>query len=141
MRNSVSKMNQISLEKKQRLMFSYWRENNFAINTQLSLILDFCLSALISILRITTSYLQHLLTAAEAGQCRSEQGWFLHSWKKMRRLSPGCLTLKSLYSVQWLGHDLAYQPNSERWAPLLHCELGTFVSRELSRNRMNKKRR
>lgn len=49
------------------------------------------------------------------------------------RMLPGCLTLKSLYSVQWLGHDLAYLPNSERWAPLPHCELGTFVSTELSK--------
>lgn len=89
-------------------------------------------SAIIFVLRITTSYLQHLLTAAEAGRCRSEQGWFLHSWKKMRML-PGCLTLKSLYSVQWPGHDLAYLPNSERWAPLPHCEPGTFLSTELSK--------
>lgn len=101
----------------------------------MSLMLEFCLSALISILSIMTSYLQHLLTAAEASQCRSEQGWFLHSWKTTTRMSPGCLTLKSVYSVQWLGRDLAYQPNSVRWAPPPHCELGTFVSTELSKNR------
>lgn len=111
------------------------RENNFAINSQLSLKLDFCWSALTSVLSITPSYLQHLLAAAEAGQCRSEQGWFLHSWKKTKRMWPGHLTLKSVCSVRWLGRDLAYQPNSERWAPLLHCEPGTCASTELSETR------
>lgn len=116
-------------------------ENNFATNSQLSLRLDFCTSALTSVLRSTTSYLQHLPAAAEAGRCRSEQGWFLHSWKKRRRMSPGCLTSRSVCSARWLGRGPAYQPNSGTWAPLPHCALGTCASTGLSKSRRKKNAR
>lgn len=116
-------------------------ENSVATNSQLSLRWDFCVSALTSVLRSTTSYLQHLPAAAAAGRCRSEQGWSLHSWKRRRRMSPGCLTSKSVCSAQWRGRGPAYQPNSGTWAPLPHCARGTCASTGLSTSRRKKSTR
>lgn len=121
-------------------MFSCRREDrkSFCYKFSAEFKIRFLLKCFSIILSGMTSYLQHLLTAAGAGRCRSEQGWSPHSWKKTRRVLPGCPTLKSVYSVQWLGRDLAYQPNSERWAPLPHCEPGTCASTGLSTDRRKK---